>query len=354
MTVTEPPVSSAGQPEQRSVASAPEGPRQRARLLILALAAALLWALVPFLPGLLGAVVLHVIFRPTYERLKPRIGAWMTSVIISVAAVLLLLLPGVWMTMVVVEQAPGALARLLASDAFAWLSGLHLGPADIGAQLARAAEGMVGWASLSALGIVGSATRALLNVLLAIVGLYYLLRSGGELWLQLRPLIPFSTAGAEELRMRFTSVTEATVLGIAATGLAQGTTVGLAFWAVGLPNPVVWGLATAITSVLPVLGSALVWGPGVIVLLTDGRPVAAVVLAAVGLVVASNVDNLVRPMVYRRHSDVHPMATLVGAFAGVKVMGLVGLLLGPLAISYLFELLRLYQEEYGERAATTQ
>ncbi len=332
--------------------TARNGGRQRARLLILALAVSLLLALVPFLPGLLGAVVLQVIFRPTYERLTPRIGGWLASVILSVAAVLLLLLPSVWMTMVLVEQSPGALARLLASDAFAWLSGLHLGPADIGVQLARAAEGMVGWVSRSALGIVGSATRAILNLFLAIVGLYYLLRSGSELWLQLRPLIPFSTAGAEELRMRFTSVTEATVLGIAATGLAQGTTVGLAFWMVGLPNPVVWGLATAIASVLPVLGSALVWGPGVVVLLTDGRPAAAVVLAAIGLIIASNVDNLIRPMVYSRYSDVHPMATLVGAFAGVKLMGLVGLLLGPLAISYLFELLRLYQQEYGEGAAT--
>ncbi len=352
MTVADPRESSEGRLEQQPVKGERNGSRQRAQLLILALAVALLVALFPFLPGLLGAVVLHVIFRPTYERLTPRIGEWMTSVLIAVAAILLLLLPGVWITMILVEQAPGALARLLASDAFSWLSALHVGPADIGAQIARAAEGMVGWASRSALGIVGSATRALLNLLLAIIGLYYLLRSDGELWLKLRPLIPFSASGAEELRVRFTSVTEATVLGIAATGLAQGATVGLAFWAVGLPNPVVWGLVTAITSVLPVLGSALVWGPGVVVLLTNGRPIAAIVLAAIGGVIASNVDNLVRPMVYRRHSDVHPMATLVGAFAGVKMMGLVGLLLGPLAISYLFELLRLYQEEYGERAAT--
>jgi predicted PurR-regulated permease PerM len=123
--------------------------------------------------------------------------------------------------------------------------------------------------------------------------------------------------------------------------------VGLGFWTVGLPNPMAWALVTALVSVLPLLGSALVWAPGVVVLLAAGRYVAAGVLAAIGVLVASNVDNLIRPLVYRRFSGVHPMATLLGAFAGVELVGLVGLLLGPLAISYVFEMLRLYEQEYG-------
>ena len=65
--------------------------------------------------------------------------------------------------------------------------------------------------------------------------------------------------------------------------------------------------------------------------------------------IASNVDNVIRPLVYRRVSNIHPMITLVGAFAGVRYFGLLGLLLGPLAIAYLFELLRFYREEYGTR-----
>jgi len=63
--------------------------------------------------------------------------------------------------------------------------------------------------------------------------------------------------------------------------------------------------------------------------------------------VAGNVDNLIRPYVYKRVSNIHPMITLVGAFAGVRYFGLLGLILGPLAIAYLFELLRFYREEYS-------
>jgi predicted PurR-regulated permease PerM len=85
----------------------------------------------------------------------------------------------------------------------------------------------------------------------------------------------------------------------------------------------------------------------VLVLLADGRYTAAVVLGLVGIVIASNIDNVLRPVVYRRVSGVHPVATLVGAFAGVELMGITGLLMGPLAISYLFELLNLYKTEFG-------
>lgn len=67
----------------------------------------------------------------------------------------------------------------------------------------------------------------------------------------------------------------------------------------------------------------------------------------IGAGIASNVDNVIRPLVYKRVSNIHPMITLVGAFAGVSYFGLLGLLLGPLGIAYLFELLRLYREEYG-------
>jgi len=68
---------------------------------------------------------------------------------------------------------------------------------------------------------------------------------------------------------------------------------------------------------------------------------------AIGALVASNIDNVMRPLVNRRVSNLHPMTTLVGAFAGVGVLGLPGILLGPLAITYFFELLRLYAREYG-------
>jgi predicted PurR-regulated permease PerM len=86
--------------------------------------------------------------------------------------------------------------------------------------------------------------------------------------------------------------------------------------------------------------------PATLVLLAQRQYGSAVLMLVVGAGIASNIDNLIRPFVYRRVSNIHPMITLVGAFAGVRYFGLLGLLLGPLAIAYLFELLHFYREEY--------
>jgi predicted PurR-regulated permease PerM len=166
--------------------------------------------------------------------------------------------------------------------------------------------------------------------------------------MKFRAYLPFSSQSADELRDRFFSLTHATLLGTFLIALLQGTIIGFGFQIVGLPAPMVWGVTAAFASILPMIGTGLVWVPGVIVLLVQGRVGAALALAAISIFIASSVDNIVRPMVYRRVSDIHPMITLVGAFAGVRYFGLLGVLLGPLAIVYFLELVRLYRKDYIE------
>ena len=322
-------------------------PPIQARLLIGVLGVAIAYALMPYASGLIGALVLYVVLVPLHRRLAQRLGGRTTAVLLSVGALVLLLFPAVWLTAVAVEQAPGALGRVLQSDAFARLRTLQLGPWDVGVQLTRAGDTLIAWASQRAFAVFGGITQFILNLVIAVIGLYYLLQARGAGWRYVRPMIPFSDAGANALRTQFTLVVEATVLGIAATALSQGGTIALAFWGLGLPNPIVWGVATGVVSLLPVLGSAIVWVPGVAVLLSSGRYAAAAALAVIGLVIASNIDNVVRPLVYRRVSGLHPLVTLVGAFAGVRLIGIAGLFIGPLAISYFFEVVRIYQQEYG-------
>jgi predicted PurR-regulated permease PerM len=115
---------------------------------------------------------------------------------------------------------------------------------------------------------------------------------------------------------------------------------------VGLPNALFWGVVTVIVSILPVVGSGLIWGPGALILALGGRWGPAIGLAAWGVFVVGNIDNVIRPMVFRRWARIHPFVTVIGAFAGLRYFGLLGLLIGPLAISYFFELIRMYREEY--------
>jgi len=143
-------------------------------------------------------------------------------------------------------------------------------------------------------------------------------------------------------------VTVSTVIGTGVTAAIQGAVLGLTFWGVGLPNGLFWGAVTMVFAILPVVGSGLVWIPAGIVLIMQGRAVTGVLLIAWGVLVAQIVDNLARPLIYRRFSAIHPLITLIGAIGGVNYFGLLGLLIGPLALSYFFELIRMYREEYLE------
>jgi predicted PurR-regulated permease PerM len=150
------------------------------------------------------------------------------------------------------------------------------------------------------------------------------------------------------LRTRFRDVTISTLIGTGLTATVQGLLVGLAFWATGMANALFWGVVTVVLAILPVVGSGLVWGPGVLSLALEGNYGRAVALALWGVFVVGNVDNVIRPMVFRRWAKIHPFITIIGAFAGIQYFGLLGLLIGPLAISYFFELIRMYRAEYLE------
>ena len=194
---------------------------------------------------------------------------------------------------------------------------------------------------------MGGAARGTLNLVIALLGLYYLLIAAEDVWPRVKRFLPFTDDDSEEMRVKFYEVTMATALGVVVVAVVQGVLVGIAFAVLGLPNPIVWGTITAIASVLPLVGSALVWLPGTIVLFATGHPGQAIGLAIFGFVVVSNIDNVMRPMVSRKVGNLHPLTTLLGAFAGIEYIGLIGVLLGPLAITWFFELLMIYDKEYG-------
>jgi len=320
--------------------------KQRAALIVLLLAVVVTIALAPYATGLLGAPVLYVLFAPLHRRLARWIRPPAAAIVVILTAFLLIILPGIWLVGMLVGQAQSVASSLVESELLHRLQTLRIGRFELGPQLATMGRELISWLGGSALGFIGTATRFTLNLLFSFFGLYYLLLNPRGAWRAVEPYIPFSKPNIEILRERFRSVTAATVVGSGLTAVILGVLVGISFVIVGLSDPVFWGVVTAVFAILPVVGSGLVWGPAAITLLIRQRYPAAIFLLVLGLVVLPNVENLVRPFVFRRYSQIHPMITLVGAVAGVSYFGLLGLLLGPLALSYFFELIRMYREEY--------
>jgi predicted PurR-regulated permease PerM len=323
--------------------------RQRAALLISALGLGLVYALWPFITGLTGALVLYVVFSPLYRALI-RSGArpGITAGIVVLVGLLLVVGPGISFIGLLANQAQDMARGVLSSPLLARLRELRLGPYDIGAQIEQLGSQIVSWAGSSALSVVGTATRVGIQLTIAFFGLFYLLVAPAGVWPGIRPFIPFSAKNAELLRTRFRDVTFSTIIGTGLTATVQGLFVGLAFAAAGLANPVFWGVVTIIVAILPIVGSGLIGGPGAASLALQGQYGWAIAMVVWGILVVGNVDNVIRPYVFRRWARIHPFITVIGAFAGINWFGLLGLLIGPLAISYFFELIRMYRAEYLE------
>ena len=321
--------------------------RQRAALFIFVLGLGLARAHWPFTTGLMGALVLYVLFTPFYRALRQHgLGPGVAAGVVVLAALVLVVGPGISFIGLVANEAQGMTAQVLQSPLLARLRELRVGPYDIGAQIENLGSQVVSWAGSSALSVVGTATRLGIQLTISFFGLFYLLVAPDGAWQAIRPFIPFSSANAEVLRVRFRDVTFSTLVGTGLTAAVQGLLVGVAFWAAGLANAVFWGVVTIIVAILPIVGSGLIWGPGAAALALAGRYGWAIALTVWGVFVVGNVDNVIRPFVFRRWARIHPFVTVIGAFAGINWFGLLGLLIGPLAISYFFELIRMYRAEY--------
>lgn len=321
--------------------------RQRAGLLLLGSAIAVAVLVHPFIVGLLGSLVLTVVATPIYDRMRARRHPRLAAALVVAGAVTLVVAPGAALLLIAVDQVPDAIRWIEQSGILERIAAVHVGGADVGARVAERGDAALNWISRNALGFAGGMVRATINLVIAMFGLYYLLLDGERLWGRIRSAIPFSPAAAERLRARFRAVTHATILGTLAIAALQGLVAGVAFAVVGLPHPLVWGVLTAFGAVVPVVGSGLVWIPATVLLLVLGRYGDAIALGVIGAVVVANVDNVARPLIYRRISRVHPMVTLVGAFAGVRYFGVLGVLFGPLGLAYFFELLAIYRREFS-------
>ena len=320
--------------------------RRGAAALVLGLGVALLIATTPYATGLVAIPVFYVTLAPVHTWLARSIGPRTAAGVVVGLAIVSLIVVGGAFAGLIVNEAQRIVASVEQSSLIARLSTFKLGGVDVGARLGDIGAKVVSWVGSSAFGFVGSASRFALNLTVAFFGVFYLLLRPNETWDAVRPFIPFSTRNAERLRQEFHDATISTLVGTGLSAAIHGVLVSLGFWVAGIPNAALWGVVTMVFAILPVLGSGMVWGPGVIALLLQHRPVAALLLALWGILVVGNVDYVIRPMVARRFAHVHPLVTLMGALIGVPFFGILGLLVGPLALSYFFELIDMYREEY--------
>lgn len=153
----------------------------------------------------------------------------------------------------------------------------------------------------------------------------------------------------ERLMLRkFTSVTQAMVVGTLLIGILQGALAGIAFAIAGVPNAVFWGTVMALLSIIPGVGSALVWLPASIVLVVQGSFGAGLGLLLFCLLVVGSVDNLLRPVLVGKHTDMHELMIFFGTLGGLFTFGMAGLLIGPLIASLFITIWEIYGDAFKD------
>ncbi|MBS0366037.1 MAG: AI-2E family transporter [Proteobacteria bacterium] len=320
------------------------------------------------LRGMLGwAMVLAFILHPLHERLTRRLrgreslsAGLLTGLTPFVVLAPLSMLGVIFAGQVarLVEYArrnsdqlpsyPELLDRLsryrLTSSAVGWLrEHATLSAAQVQDWVTSSLQGMLKSAAAMggdvALGVVGT----LAGFFIVLFMLYFFLKDGREILDSLTPLLPLESERRTRLLQYLADVTRAVVFGSVGTAVFQGVLTGIGFALVGLPAAVVFAVLATISALLPA-GTALVTVPAVLYLFFTGRWGAAIFLgiwaAAVGVA-----DNFVRPFLTRRHAEVSTLAIFIGAIGGVAAFGILGLVIGPVLLSFVVALVRFADED---------
>jgi predicted PurR-regulated permease PerM len=209
-------------------------------------------------------------------------------------------------------------------------------------------HGAPAWSVLTQ--VASAATDVLLGLLLFVLTTYHTLAEGERAWRWVHANAPFEPRYLERLAGAFEETGRGLFFGIGGAGLAQATIATAAYLALEIPRAVVLGVLTFFVSVIPSVGTALVWVPVAIGLAIQGRPGAAVALAAIGTLVVGTVDNLLRPaLAHRAHLGLPSLVVLVAMLGGFALIGGWGLLLGPLVMRLAKEAVELERERSALR-----
>jgi predicted PurR-regulated permease PerM len=176
--------------------------------------------------------------------------------------------------------------------------------------------------------------------------LFYLLIDGKRAVRIFMALSPLKDEQERLLIKEFTSISRATLKGTVIIGVIQGMLGGILFGIVGVPGAITWGVVMIVLSIIPVLGSGLVWTPVGIGMILAGSLWQGVAILVFGFAVISTIDNILRPKLVGRDSQMHPLLVLLSTLGGIIAFGLIGFIIGPIIVALFMALLRIYEQEF--------
>ncbi|MFZ0427668.1 MAG: AI-2E family transporter [Acidobacteriota bacterium] len=202
--------------------------------------------------------------------------------------------------------------------------------------------------------VLGGFAGLVSQFILMVLTMFFLFRDGSRLFRQLETLTPISKRYEQLLATKFREVTQATVLGTLVTAVAQGLAGGVIFWILGISNSLFWGTLMGFCSMVPVVGTSVVWVPWVLYFVFSGAYWHAAILAGLAAFLVGMIDNVVRPLFIEGRSGMHTLVVFFSLMGGAAYFGVVGLIFGPILVSLFLTFLELYRIEFQSELSKPQ
>jgi len=198
-------------------------------------------------------------------------------------------------------------------------------------------------------GAVTNVTDFTLASILILFTMYYLFKEGDAAVEQVKALLPLSKKDKDAVFKKSRDVIYATLYGGVLVSVLQGLGGGLIFWILGIASPIFWGSAMALLAFLPVVGTPLVWIPAAIYLFLKVSYIKAAILVIVSVFLLVFIDTFLKPMIVSGRTEIHPLLLLFSILGGMKVMGFIGIIAGPIILSLALTIIEIYKAGYLDK-----
>ncbi len=317
----------------------------------------------PFLVEIAWAVVLAIVLDPVRTRLLPRLGPTRTSIVLTLGVLVLLVIPVAFVATTLVREGGPAVSYVQeqlqsGGGAASWF---HRGwdwararvpflpteseaIAGLNASIGKAVQFVIGQAG----GILKGAAEFVLTLVITLAVLFFMIRDAPVFERGLRRVLPFGAEQNERLLTITSNLVSASVTATLTIAALHGVIGGLTFALLGFQAAVLWGTMLAIFSLVPAVGSAIIWVPAALWLVLSGSLAKGIILTLVALLILGQIDNVVRPLLLAGKSQMNTLVLIISLLGGVSAFGFIGIVLGPLVAALLTALVESYQEVHGE------
>jgi len=326
-----------------------------------------IWLLKDFLMPLFWAAILSILFRPVFIKLRRRLknNSSASSFITIVLIIFIVIIPAFFTIMAVSKQVTSLYNQYLSDGvsiqrayifvedkipgAIEFLDKYGIKVDNIKKSLTTAIMSTTQYLATKAFGLGGNVAKFILLLSVMIYLLFFFLRDGEKIIAIIIRALPLGDKREKILLSKFAEVSQATIKGTFVVGIIQGSLGGLAFWMLGIKAAILWGVIMIILSILPAVGSIIVWLPAAVFLILSGSWIKGIILILFGSLIIGLVDNFLRPILVGRNTKMPDYLVLLSTLGGLAMFGISGFIIGPIIASLFLTIWQIFIQDYATK-----